>query len=75
MPCVYVMAGNFLMFQIIVFVDPPFLLQCYSNDAMICRHGSLTFIRHNELQDLTASWLQDVCHDEAVEPPLATTSW
>ena len=23
MPCVDVMAGNFLMFQIIVFVDPP----------------------------------------------------
>ena len=26
MPCVYVMAGNFLMFQIIVFVDPPSVL-------------------------------------------------
>ena len=37
---------------------------------MICRHGGLTFIRHNELRDLTASWLQDVCHDVAVEPPL-----
>ena len=40
------------------------------NHAMICRHGGLTFIRHNELRDLTASWLQDVCHDVAVEPPL-----
>ena len=38
--------------------------------AMICRHGGLTFIRHNELRDLTASWLHDVCHDVAVEPPL-----
>ena len=37
---------------------------------MICRHGGLTFIRHNELRDLTASWLQDVCHDVTVEPPL-----
>ena len=37
---------------------------------MICRHGGLTFIRHNELRDLTASWLHDVCHDVAVEPPL-----
>ena len=41
-----------------------------ANHAMICRHGGLTFIRHNELRDLTASWLQDVCHDVAVEPPL-----
>ena len=38
--------------------------------AMICRHGGLTFIRHNELRDLTAGWLQEVCHDVAIEPPL-----
>ena len=38
--------------------------------AMICRHGGLTFIRHNELRDLTAQWLQEVCHDVTVEPPL-----
>ena len=39
---------------------------------MICRHGGLTFIRHNELRDLTAEseWLQEVCHDVTVEPPL-----
>ena len=30
---------------------------------MICSHGGLTFVRHNELHDLTASWLQEVCHD------------
>ena len=41
-----------------------------ANHAMICQHGGLTFIRHNELQDLAASWLQEVCHDVAVEPPL-----
>ena len=38
--------------------------------AKICRHGSLTFIRHNEVRDLTASWLHEMCHDVAVEPPL-----
>ena len=38
--------------------------------AMICCHGGLTFTRHNELRDLTASWLHEVCHDVAVEPPL-----
>ena len=38
-----------------------------TNHVMICRYGGLTFIRHNGLRDLTASWLQEVCHDE---PPL-----
>ena len=33
------------------------------------RHGGLTFIRHNELRDLTAGWLQEVCYNVAVEPP------
>ena len=43
----------------------------FSTDhAMICHHGGLTFICHNELRNLTASWLQEVCHDVAVEPPL-----
>ena len=42
--------------------------------AMICRHGGLTFVRHNELRDLTATWLQEVCHDVAVEPPLQPLS-
>ena len=41
-----------------------------ANHAMIYRNGGLTFIRHNELRDLTASWLHEVCHDVAVEPPL-----
>ena len=38
--------------------------------AMICHHGGLTFIRYNELRNLIASWLHEVCHDVAVEPPL-----
>ena len=37
---------------------------------MICLHGGLTFIRHNELHDITAEWLGKVCYDIAVEPPL-----
>ena len=37
---------------------------------MICRHGGLTFIQYNELWDLTANWLQPVCHDVSVEPSL-----
>ena len=31
---------------------------------MICQHKGLTFI-HN-----TAGWLQEVCHDVTIEPPL-----
>ena len=38
--------------------------------AMICRHGGLTFVRHNEIRDLTADWLDKVCYDVAVELPL-----
>ena len=38
--------------------------------TMICHHGGLTFICHNEVRDLTASWLHEVCHDVAVESPL-----
>ena len=41
-----------------------------TNHVMICCHGGLTFVRHNELRDLTASWLREVCHDVVVEPPL-----
>jgi len=42
--------------------------------AMICRHGGLTLIRHNESRDLTANWLQQVCHDVSVEPSLLPLS-
>ena len=38
--------------------------------AMICHHDGLTFIHHNELGNLTASWLHEVYHDMACEPPL-----
>ena len=27
------------------------------NHCMICRHGGLTLVRHNELHDLAATWL------------------
>ena len=36
---------------------------------MICCHGGLTSVRHNEIRDLTADWLDKVCHDVAIEPP------
>jgi len=41
---------------------------------MICHHGGSTFIGHNELRDLTASWLREVCHDVLIEPLLQPLS-
>ena len=38
--------------------------------AMICKHGGLTFIHHNDLRNITAEWLSKVCYDVAIEPPL-----
>ena len=38
--------------------------------AMIYRHGGLTFVRHNEIRDITAEWLDCVCYDGVIEPPL-----
>ena len=37
---------------------------------MMCCHGGLTFVHHNEICDLTADWLDKVCYDVAIEPPL-----
>ena len=37
---------------------------------MICRHGGLTFVRHNALRNITAEWLSKTCHGVALEPPL-----
>ena len=37
---------------------------------MICHHSGLTFVRHNEIRDLTEDWLDKVCYDVTVEPPL-----
>ena len=32
-----------------------------ADHAMICRHGGLTFVRHNDLRDTTAELLSNVC--------------
>ena len=38
--------------------------------AMNCPHGGFTIQCHNELRDLTAQLLSEVCHDVVVEPHL-----
>ena len=40
------------------------------NHAMTCKRGGFICIRHDEIRDLTASLLRDVCHDVTVEPSL-----
>ena len=34
------------------------------------RVSILTFVRHNEIRDITAEWLDRVRHDVVIEPPL-----
>ena len=38
--------------------------------AMTCNLGSFPTIRHNEIRDLAASLLSEVCHNVAIEPHL-----
>ena len=42
--------------------------------AMVCPCGGFTIIRHNEVRDLLASQLTEVCGNVAVEPTLAPVS-
>lgn len=42
--------------------------------AMICHMGGFPTIRHNEVRDMTASLLTEVCHNVATEPPLQPLS-
>ena len=38
------------------------------NHAMVCHMGGFPTIRHNEIRDLTASLLTEVCPNVAIEP-------
>jgi hypothetical protein len=41
-----------------------------TDHAMICPHGGMTIIRHNEIRDITADWLSEVCSETEKEPQL-----
>ena len=56
---------------------PPNLpLQCTSGKqfsvehALSCTHGCFPSIRHNELRDITAELMTEVCHNVGIEPTL-----
>ena len=41
---------------------------------MVCHMGGFPTIRYNEVRDMTASLLTEVCHNVATEPPLQPLS-
>ena len=41
---------------------------------MICPMGGFPIIRHNEIRDITATLLTEVCHNVSTEPPLQPLS-
>ena len=47
----------------------------FSTDhAMICPHGGMTIVRHNEIRDLTTDWMNEVCTETEKEPQLQPLS-
>ena len=56
--------------------QPPFLPMCACGNLFIIDHtlncltGGYQIIRHNEICDLTANLMSEVCHDVCVEPAL-----
>ena len=57
-------------------MNTPQTCSCVSNfsvdHAMICPKGGFPTIRHNEIRDLTANMLSEVCHNVIKEPWLQT---
>ena len=41
---------------------------------MTCKRGGFRILRHNEIRDMTAKLLSEVCHNVATEPPLQPLS-
>ena len=45
-----------------------------ADHAMICPHGGMIISRHNEIRDLTADWMSEVCKETETEPLLQPLS-
>ena len=42
--------------------------------ALSCPNGAFPTIRHNDIRDLTAELMSEICHDVSTEPPLQPLS-
>lgn len=45
-----------------------------STHALSCAKGGFTIVRHDEIRNLTASLMHEVCHDVEIEPKLQSLS-
>ena len=68
--CVYAMAGSHHTYLLTVFAAKPFTI----SHAFSCPHGAFPIICHNDVQDLTAKLMLEVCHDVQVEAHLQPLS-
>ena len=51
-----------------------FIIALSTDHAMVCHMGGFPTIRHNEIRDITASLLMEVCPNVAIEPFLQPLS-
>ena len=42
--------------------------------SMSCKKGGFTYIRYNDLRDLTANMMSEACKDTEIEPKLTPSS-
>ena len=64
------MAGDHHYYLMLCVCDKQFS----DEHAFGCPCGGLPTIRHNELRDITAELLTEICHNVGIEPPLQTLS-
>ena len=66
--------GNLGMHLFAIWMDHPQFCICGNkfeiDHALSCKRGGFMIQRHNELRDITATLLTEVCHNVSTEPPL-----
>ena len=46
------------------------MLECTGGQSLSCPRGGFPSIRHNEIRDITATLMSEVCHNVKIEPGL-----
>ena len=67
MPLPYVMVGNPAIYLPTMYAKPPLM---WSMHALSCTRSGFHTLRHNNIQNLTANMLTEVCHEVGTEPHL-----